>query len=522
MIATLRNTPSVTSSFNRRAIGPRAELPERSQAVPCCSSPASGLRSSASSRRRGISLLEVLIAVFVLTFGLMSVAMVIPAGRALMVEAAKNDRGSACGRAALNDVQVRRWYDSSNWIQKWGAAGVLMGPAWIQNPPYSGTISMPNAVDDRGLLYGEAYFIDPYFYDYDTNEDKDSVRDFPYIAYPDRELVFAGGTPRQWPDRALARRITFLRNYPPSVTPPPYLPLQEAFAARLTTWADELIFSIESDDRRPRQLYTTTDGERWAFPTLPGDKMTAGATRLGAADEGRFTWAAMIIPVMPYMGPASTNGTYHGTWTLPSGLVLPLIDPDLISQYEVSIVVFYSRNHYCPEGSGDTTIDELQNVTDIETVRERSVYARLDGSGIAGGDVTLFVPDGDGARPTGYLNVKKNQWIMLKGLDRAREVNGGGTVVPTRQTVCKWYRIVSVDDVEYGVEFRNPEDLFGTPLQGRSRMVTLAGPDWQVDTTYNTATSNTPPFDSATDIAEAAIVDDVVGVYTTIIDVNAL
>ncbi|MGI6414054.1 MAG: type IV pilus modification PilV family protein [Thermoguttaceae bacterium] len=60
-------------------------------------------------RRSGISLIEVLIAVFVLTFGLMGIAMVIPAGRYLMVEAAKSDRGSACGRAALNDMKIRGW-----------------------------------------------------------------------------------------------------------------------------------------------------------------------------------------------------------------------------------------------------------------------------------------------------------------------------------------------------------------------------------------------------------------------------
>ena len=489
--------------------------------------PASNLRSPAS-QRRGISLIEVLIAVFILTFGLLSVAMVIPAGRALMVEASKSDRGSACGRAALNDVQVRQWYDSSQWLHKWGGLAASIGPARIGTPPYTGTVTMPDPVKD-GLIYGETYFIDPYFYAYNNNDAKDSVRHFPYTAYPERELALGSGTLRAWPDRALARRVTFARPLPSS----PYAILPEVFAERLTTWADELLFSLEGDDRRPRQLLRWANGESAAAPAiLPADKTeldTDGDNMpdyvpLHASNEGRFTWAAMVTPIIPVRN--------DGTWTLPSGVVIPLIDPRGISQYEISIVVFYNRNHYCPVGSSDTTTDELRTVTDIDIVRERSVYARLDGGGIAGGDVLLFVPDGDLARPAGYLNVKKNQWIMLKGLDRARYIGPGPlappaeAVRPTMATVCKWYRVISVDDVfDTTIDDPNATVMDGSQtLDGRARYVTLAGPDWNVDTTLHVSDSsvNTSIFRPLTDIAEAAIVDDVVGVYTTTVDVTEL
>jgi hypothetical protein len=51
--------------------------------------------------------------------------------------------------------------------------------------------------------------------------------------------------------------------------------------------------------------------------------------------------------------------------------------------------------------------------------------------------------------------------------------------------------------------------VFQISQPGFGRFVTLAGPDWQVRTT-------------PADIAEAAIIDDVVGVYTTLVDVNSL
>ena len=94
------------------------------------------LNPGLSSLRRGVSLLEVLIAVFILTFGLLSVAMVIPAGRALMVEASKSDRSAACGRAALNDIQVREWHKPSKYRQKWGPLGIGYRSAIVNSGQY--------------------------------------------------------------------------------------------------------------------------------------------------------------------------------------------------------------------------------------------------------------------------------------------------------------------------------------------------------------------------------------------------
>ncbi len=491
-----------------------------------CRFPSRGIwRNSAAGRRRGISLIEVLMAVFVLTVGLMGIAMVIPAGRALMIEAAKSDRGAACGRAALNDVQIRQWYNSSAWIQKWGdVTGVRS--ARVAAPPYPGVV----AYDLSGLIYGETYFLDPYFvaYAYGTpgaNFTKQSVRHFPYSSNSYREFSMGAGitNPRLWPERAIARRVWF--------------DLPEAVVAQLTTWPDELIFTTPTEDgARPRQTFTWTDGQTWPAPSVVGDGATLASTdyRLSPASEGRFTWAMMVTPVVPLVFndvwdhdnnnatpevPLVDQGLIrswdhdgdNGTNTLP----VPLVDPLRITQYEVSIVVFYGRNHSCPEDV------EIRDATDVEMLRERSAYARLDGGGVGGGDVLLFA-NGNGSGttnipnnpPAGFLNVKKNQWIMLRGLDMSRAIGlPHGPYMLTAPTVCKWYRVLSVDD-EQPASIEDPSNPGGPPLTGRGRYVTLEGPDWQVDT------DGISGFNSSTDIAEASLVEDVVGVYTITIDVN--
>lgn len=65
--------------------------------------------------RRGISLLEVLISMFVLLVGLLGVAAMIPAGRHELLQASKIDHASMTGRAAFRDLKIRRYLNPENW-----------------------------------------------------------------------------------------------------------------------------------------------------------------------------------------------------------------------------------------------------------------------------------------------------------------------------------------------------------------------------------------------------------------------
>jgi hypothetical protein len=71
-------------------------------------------------RRRGISLLEVLISMFVLLIGLVGVGAMIPAGRFEILQGVKLDYASMVGREAFRDLKVRGYLNPNNWYNASG------------------------------------------------------------------------------------------------------------------------------------------------------------------------------------------------------------------------------------------------------------------------------------------------------------------------------------------------------------------------------------------------------------------
>ena len=75
--------------------------------------------SICNSPSRGMSLLEVLAAIGVLSIGLLGLAALLPVGRIIIAEATKADRAGNVGRAAMRDVIVRRMLDSNPTTSQW-------------------------------------------------------------------------------------------------------------------------------------------------------------------------------------------------------------------------------------------------------------------------------------------------------------------------------------------------------------------------------------------------------------------
>ncbi len=109
--------------------------------------------------RRGISLMEVLISMFVLTVGLLGVAALIPAGRHEIVEAAKLDNASMVGRAAFRDMQVRGFLNPAKWVAYPTGWTAVYDPTNAANP-FTGYDSHAAGGGPNNVRH-VAYAIDP-------------------------------------------------------------------------------------------------------------------------------------------------------------------------------------------------------------------------------------------------------------------------------------------------------------------------------------------------------------------------
>ncbi len=76
---------------------------------------AAAARRVPGSARSGVSLMEVLISIFVVSIGLLGIAALIPVANYALVETSKADRTAACGQAAIRDIRVRRLADPVIW-----------------------------------------------------------------------------------------------------------------------------------------------------------------------------------------------------------------------------------------------------------------------------------------------------------------------------------------------------------------------------------------------------------------------
>jgi|GEM_PF-2255168 len=105
---------AVRGGRSRWAAGCRADRPGR------CDSPAGNA---------GVTLMEVLIAIFILAVGLLGVAALLPVGGSETLEAIRADRTAAIGAAALSELHARRILEPF----QWNTASRQLVPMWYYN-----------------------------------------------------------------------------------------------------------------------------------------------------------------------------------------------------------------------------------------------------------------------------------------------------------------------------------------------------------------------------------------------------
>jgi len=313
-------------------------------------------RRTPKTRRRGISMLEILISLGVILVGLLGVAALLPVARFDMVTSLRADRGAACARAAMRDMIVRRMIEPKH---KSGAANWFYGTAVDPSLPVAWPlVDRPVAIDPIGVaqyLYAGASPRGPY-------------QEFPY---PANSIM---GAP------IIMCRATLGPIYGPNAQ------IRLALAQRLFTSRDDLEFDLTgARTERPRQIFRLANGENGFGPaTTAAEK--AGNPFLNSPEqvadaEGLYSWMATVMPA-----------------------------PDR-RQYTVSTVVFYDRDVRLK--SDDLTPESVFK-------SELSCGIQFLGPGDAWLYVPTNLPSTWDATLTSavrerLMELKQGNWVLLRG-----------------------------------------------------------------------------------------------------------
>jgi hypothetical protein len=230
--------------------------------------------------RRGISLMEVLISIFVLSIGLLGVAAIIPLGQMALWETAKADRSGACGRAAIREIQVSRLLDYRYWYWR--------GNIWGFNPPYQ--VAANRIADNFAAVNG-------------------CHDDMPFVVDP---LGYAKGMPDMFGATAsdfLPRRT--LRILPLSPGIAPTWPPQKLINAELFFWNDDLPFSaIKNSTARPTMVSSISEGSySWFFSAMP----VATEMSLPVASRRLFNVSVVVCYKRNFQNIDSLDGEHTAT-----------------------------------------------------------------------------------------------------------------------------------------------------------------------------------------------------------------
>ncbi len=374
--------------------------------------------------RRGVTLMEVLIAMGILLVGLLGAAALFPVGSYFMQKGDIADRGSAIAKVAFADL-VTRGIDPDEW-QVWdptwnnnNGAYQPMGQsmrAWMTNYRLNAGVStmaaFQTALNDAG---GFSYLIDPIGIAEGTRTglNPNALSRAPYNA----QLIWE----TEMPEGMTGVNANWVSVY------------GNSFPVRRLTTASASMGTFPSPLLAERQFgsrddisYTTQEGD------LPTHQRVAGfddngdlRPEIGWArnNTGNYSWLVSIAPSQSKAREALANdpGAYY---------------------YDVTVVVFYKR-----------PVQSIQQT-------ERLVGGQVIATGTGGGEI-LLSKLGDGIAASPYEELRQGQWVMVCGPHPSATPED-----PLFFT--QWYRVLAIDEEEKG--FLQDEET--------QRLVGLRGPDW--------------------------------------------
>ncbi|NMC18936.1 MAG: prepilin-type N-terminal cleavage/methylation domain-containing protein [Thermogutta sp.] len=234
--------------------------------------------------RHGFNLLEVLIAMFVLTIGMLGVAAAVSMGNFLAVRALIADRAAAVGRNALAEVRAREMLDPRGWTAPDGTPVLPIND-----------LDAPLPLGDApGGKAGEAFCIDPLYiaWTLQANGLQPHLDRFPFYD-PNTMLTMS--------------RVTL--NWAP--------PDSADYFGRLFRAEDDLLFENAALSR-PRMLFRAAGVNAVPLPAMAWESPPGPPLR--ADCQGLYSWMVTVVPMAAPGVPARNQ------------------------KYAVSVVVFRNRD----------------------------------------------------------------------------------------------------------------------------------------------------------------------------------
>jgi hypothetical protein len=373
--------------------------------------------------RTAITLIEILISMFVLLFGLMGVAAIFPVASHYVLEGDKRDRSSGLAQIAFEEIKSKKLLKPGQWAYLAQTADKASTMPLLAPP------SMPPVIFFHGMgAAGCAFVIDP-LAGPTPGASVDSTAAyrefFPYLntsfppnPWPSWRINAGGGSyvVSSWP----VRRVTFASN--PGNFPTNTLSkasLEPTFRLR-----DDLVTQQpEAGDRPSVQRWRKTDPNN--TPADPTDDVM-----LSREYVGDYSWLATVVP--------TRNTALMGLQ--PSANIKDEF-------YEVTSVVFYKRD-----------------ITPSATTGGSAGSERLIGAEfLNSGELALYDNDTSTGSPetvdTALDGIKPTNWIAVCGVNQI-----------TGAFMMKWYKILAMDDSTDVIQ------LASGNTQGRYLMVD--GPEW--------------------------------------------
>lgn len=381
--------------------------------------------------RRGISLMEVLISMFVLLFGLMGVAAIFPVGNYYAVEGEKHDLGQLIAQNAFEEIQARGMLRPELWLYANGRPNGTVGSATVPTETGGTELIQPPGATSPGWFNivpgvgpdpgsGHAWVIDP----------MSSASAISGTAHLDLwpllpaskaiNIWFGMGVEgNRWPVRRITLPI-------PDPNTGGSQPLTPSVAETIFRLRDDLAVEMpERDDAPSIQRWNTADidntGNANNTPNDPNDD-----TLLSRQYHGNFSWLVTIVP--------------------PTEQAHESMQPALRQRYpyEVSVVVFYKR---VPTPAPET---------------ERLLQAEM----LPGGELVMYggtIEEVDKS----LEGIKSGDWVAVMGVN---ETSGA--------FMLKWYRLLALDE-ETDTQVNHGYTIKSNPVSNLVlRRAMLLGPDW--------------------------------------------